>query len=68
VVILLLLFSHPFPALAVPALVVLWVVVALTVVSGVDYFVRFWRDVLRAGPRPGEYTRPAIAARPGHQP
>lgn len=68
VAIFLLLFSRPFPALVAAALVVLWVVVGLTVVSGVDYFVRFWKDVLRASPRADEYGRPAIAARPGHQP
>jgi len=57
VAIFLLLLSRPFPPLHLPSLVVLWVVVLVTVASGIDYFVRFWRDVLgvstaaRSGPR-----------------
>lgn len=47
VAIFLLLLSRPFAILRIPALVVLWIVVLVTVVSGIDYFVRFWRDVLR---------------------
>ncbi len=47
--ILLLLLSRPLPGLRVPGLVALAVVVALALVSGVDYFVRFWRDVVRPG-------------------
>jgi CDP-diacylglycerol--glycerol-3-phosphate 3-phosphatidyltransferase len=47
VAIFLLLLSRPFPVLRLPAITVLWIVVGVTVVSGVDYFLRFWRDVLR---------------------
>ena len=52
VAIFLLLLSRPFPMLRIPSLVVLWIVVLVTVVSGVDYFLRFWRDVLRPPVRP----------------
>jgi hypothetical protein len=55
VAIFLLLFSRPYPQIRLVALVSLWAVVAMTVVSGVDYFVRFWRDVVRSpAPRPTE--------------
>jgi CDP-diacylglycerol---glycerol-3-phosphate 3-phosphatidyltransferase len=47
VAIFLLLLSRPFPVLRLPAITALWIVVGVTVVSGVDYFVRFWRDVVR---------------------
>lgn len=46
--ILLLLLSRPLPQLRAPGLVALAVVVALAIVSGVDYFARFWREVVRA--------------------
>jgi CDP-diacylglycerol--glycerol-3-phosphate 3-phosphatidyltransferase len=49
--ILLLLLSRAMPALHPPGLVVLGFVVALTLVSGADYFLRFWRDVLRGPSR-----------------
>jgi CDP-diacylglycerol--glycerol-3-phosphate 3-phosphatidyltransferase len=52
VAIFLLLLSRPFPILRIPSLVALWIVVLVTVVSGVDYFLRFWRDVLRPPVRP----------------
>jgi CDP-diacylglycerol--glycerol-3-phosphate 3-phosphatidyltransferase len=45
--ILLLLLSRPFPLLRPPALVALTVVVVLTLVSGADYFLRFYREVVR---------------------
>ncbi len=54
--ILLLLLSRPLPLLHLPGLLAFGVVVALTVVSGGDYFVRFWREVLRS-PARGEETR-----------
>jgi CDP-diacylglycerol--glycerol-3-phosphate 3-phosphatidyltransferase len=41
--ILVLLLSRPWPALRVPGLVALGVVVVVTLVSGADYFLRFWR-------------------------
>ena len=47
-----LLLSRPFPLLEGPAQVVLWVVVGLTVLSGVEYFWRFGRGVLRGTPSP----------------
>src|SRR2546422_8025414 len=46
VAIFLLLLSRPFPPILQPSLVVLWIVVLVMLASGVDYFVRFWRDVL----------------------
>jgi CDP-diacylglycerol--glycerol-3-phosphate 3-phosphatidyltransferase len=53
--ILLLLLSRPQPALRGPGLVALGVVVAVTLYSGADYFLRFWKDVIR-GPGRGEET------------
>jgi len=47
--ILVLLLSRPWPALRVPGLVALGVVVAVPLVSGADYFLRFWKDVMRGG-------------------
>jgi CDP-diacylglycerol--glycerol-3-phosphate 3-phosphatidyltransferase len=41
--ILVLLLSRPWPALRIPGLVALGFVVLVTLVSGVDYFLRFWR-------------------------
>jgi hypothetical protein len=49
--VLLLLLSRAMPALHPPGLVALAVVVVLTLVSGADYFLRFWRDVLRGPSR-----------------
>jgi CDP-diacylglycerol--glycerol-3-phosphate 3-phosphatidyltransferase len=49
--VLLLLLSRALPALHVPGLVALGVVVGLAIVSGVDYLVKFRRDVLRSAPR-----------------
>jgi CDP-diacylglycerol--glycerol-3-phosphate 3-phosphatidyltransferase len=51
--ILILLLSRPLPVLRIPGLLALAVVVALALVSGGDYFVRFWREVVRtpASPR-----------------
>jgi CDP-diacylglycerol--glycerol-3-phosphate 3-phosphatidyltransferase len=65
VAIFLLLLARPFPLLRGPGVVALWLVVLVTVASGVDYFVRFWKDVMRPGPRavptdpPEEYREPA---------
>lgn len=55
--ILLLLLSRVMPALRLPGLVALAVVVGLAVWSGADYFLRFWRDVVRAPVRSEEPTR-----------
>ena len=41
------LLSPPFPLLRPPALAALAVVVVLTIASGADYFLRFYREVLR---------------------
>jgi CDP-diacylglycerol--glycerol-3-phosphate 3-phosphatidyltransferase len=49
--ILLLLLSRLFPVLRVPGLVALGVVVLLAIVSGADYFRRFWREVVKAESR-----------------
>jgi CDP-diacylglycerol--glycerol-3-phosphate 3-phosphatidyltransferase len=54
--ILLVLLSRPEPALRGPGLVALGVVVAVTLWSGADYFLRFWKDVVR-GQGKGEETR-----------
>lgn len=51
--ILLLLLSRPLPWLRVPGLVALVIVVAVTLLSGADYFHRFWKDVVRASSRGG---------------
>jgi CDP-diacylglycerol--glycerol-3-phosphate 3-phosphatidyltransferase len=62
--IFMLLLSRPFPVLDVPAQLVLWVVVGLTVLSGVDYFWRFGRGILRgssAPPEPGPPSLPSTA-------
>ena len=44
----LLLLSGPLPVLRAPGLLALWIVVTVTVVSGADYFLRFWRESPRA--------------------
>ncbi|HUL78265.1 MAG TPA: CDP-diacylglycerol--glycerol-3-phosphate 3-phosphatidyltransferase [Vicinamibacteria bacterium] len=49
--ILLLLLSRLLPALRIPGLVALAVVVAVTLVSGADYFRLFWKDVVRGSAR-----------------
>lgn len=51
--ILLLLLSRPLPWLRVPGLVALVIVVAVTLLSGADYFHRFWKDVVRGPSRGG---------------
>jgi CDP-diacylglycerol--glycerol-3-phosphate 3-phosphatidyltransferase len=50
--ILVLLLSRPWPALRVPGLAILWVVVLVTLHSGADYFLRFWK-LLGGGPQGG---------------
>jgi CDP-diacylglycerol---glycerol-3-phosphate 3-phosphatidyltransferase len=47
---LLLLSARPFPSLCLPANVALWVVVLVTMVSGVDYFRRFFWEATREAP------------------
>ena len=51
--ILLLLLSRPLPWLGVPVLFALVIVVAVTLLSGADYFHRFWKDVVRGPSRVG---------------
>jgi CDP-diacylglycerol--glycerol-3-phosphate 3-phosphatidyltransferase len=63
VAIFLLLFSRPFPQIRLLAIVCLWAVIAMTVVSGIDYFLRFWRDVLRS-PAPGRTEEPPTGGKP----
>jgi CDP-diacylglycerol--glycerol-3-phosphate 3-phosphatidyltransferase len=62
VAIFLLLFSRRFPLLRLPAMATLWLVVILAVVSGIDYFRSFWREVYRTSPRPAEPAVPAPSA------
>jgi CDP-diacylglycerol--glycerol-3-phosphate 3-phosphatidyltransferase len=55
VAIFLLLLATRYPVLGTPALVALWFVVVMALVSALDYFRRFWKDVLRpAVPSAGE--------------
>lgn len=50
--IVLLLLGRRFEILRLPGLAALWLVVILALVSGIDYFRTFWREVYRPGPRP----------------
>ena len=68
VAIFLLLFSRRFPLLRLPAMATLWFVVILAVVSGIDYFWSFWREVYRTTPRPAEPPAPAVPAPPASAP
>ncbi len=52
VAIFLLLLGRRFEILRLPGLAALWIVVVLAIVSGIDYFRIFWREVYRPGPRP----------------
>ena len=52
VAIILLLLGRRFEVLRLPGLAALWLVVILALVSGIDYFRMFWREVYRPGPRP----------------
>jgi CDP-diacylglycerol---glycerol-3-phosphate 3-phosphatidyltransferase len=49
VAIFLLLLATRLPALEPLALGALWIVVGLAIVSGVDYFLRYWRDSGKVG-------------------
>lgn len=51
VAIFLLILGRRYSLLAAPGLLALWVVVALAIVSGIDYFRRFWRGLFRPSPR-----------------
>jgi len=52
VAIVLLLLGRRFDILRLPGLAALWIVVFLALVSGIDYFRTFWKEVYRPGPRP----------------
>ena len=60
IAIFLLLFAQAFPILYAPAMAALWAVVLLAIVSGVDYFRSFWREISKSSPRPD--PRPALGA------
>lgn len=45
--VLMLMLSPVHPPLRLPGIVMLWIVVLITVISGGDYFWRFWRQVVR---------------------
>lgn len=65
VAIFLLLLGHRrFPFLRLPALAALWIVVVLAIVSGVDYFYSFWREVYRNAPRPEPRAPERVDPRP----
>jgi CDP-diacylglycerol--glycerol-3-phosphate 3-phosphatidyltransferase len=55
--VLMLMLSPPHPALRQPGLAVLWLVVLITLWSGADYFLRFWRDVVRGPQREADPAR-----------
>jgi CDP-diacylglycerol--glycerol-3-phosphate 3-phosphatidyltransferase len=50
VAIFLLLLATRYPRLWLPAIVALWLVLVMALVSAFDYFRRFWKDVLRGSP------------------
>lgn len=52
--IFLLLFALEYPVLRAPAIASLWIVVVLAFVSGVDYFLRYWKESGRASRAAGE--------------
>jgi CDP-diacylglycerol--glycerol-3-phosphate 3-phosphatidyltransferase len=60
IAIFLLLLGRRYEILHTPALVALWMVVILAMVSGIDYFHTFFREVYRGSPRPE--PRPAPPA------
>ena len=68
VAIFLLLFSLRYPLLRLPALLALWVVVVLAIVSALDYFRLYFMETgrpPRSEPSPGEAARLASGAPPG---
>jgi len=54
VAIFLLLLATRLPILEPVALGVLWIVVGLAIVSGIDYFMRYWREGARVAARAGD--------------
>jgi CDP-diacylglycerol---glycerol-3-phosphate 3-phosphatidyltransferase len=59
IAIFLLLLGLEYPSLRGPAVVALWAVVVLALVSAADYFQRFWGEIVRPA------TRSATGAAPG---
>jgi CDP-diacylglycerol---glycerol-3-phosphate 3-phosphatidyltransferase len=66
--IVLLLLAIRYPVLKLPALAALWVVVALAVISALDYFRLFFRETARPSPRPAPPARDPAAAEPETEP
>lgn len=56
--IFLLLLGTQYPVLRGPGVIVLWLVVVTALVSGADYFRRFWREVFRGPGRSVGRPRP----------
>lgn len=65
VAVFLLLLSRRFPVLEAPGLWALWLVVAAALVSGFDYFQRFWRDIFRTPAAGAARTDQALRDRVG---
>jgi CDP-diacylglycerol--glycerol-3-phosphate 3-phosphatidyltransferase len=64
IAIFLLLLAKRYPVLDAPGRLFLWLVVILALVSGFDYFHRFWRDLFKAAPKaPDEGGLPPRPAR-----
>ncbi len=61
VAIFLLLFAIRWPVFRPIGLVALWIVVIMALMSGLDYFRRFWRTVSRPSARPADPGLPGAA-------
>lgn len=61
VAIFLLLFAVRWPVFRPVAVVALWIVVLMAVISAVDYFRRFWKTVSRPSARPADPGLPGAA-------
>lgn len=64
VAIFLLLLARQYEVLKAPGIAALWLVVVLALVSGIDYFRLFWREVYRPGPRAVPREAEPIASSP----
>ena len=64
VAIFLLLLARQYETLKAPGIAALWLVVVLALVSGIDYFRIFWREVYRPGPRAVPREAEPIASSP----
>lgn len=62
VAVFLLLLSRRYPVLEPAGLLALWLAVIVALVSGFDYFQKFWRDTFKAPPSPAQ---PNAAVREG---